>query len=665
MVIVTSTPWEEANQAYLSAALKVIKHRLAMHAAGSSGDSEAETQLYEAQETLQRAREVMSDPPALESLCESFGLTQFESDILLLCAGCELDAAFPSLCASAQGDPRKTYPTFSLSLAALPGPHWSALSPAWPLRRWRLLEIEASSTVVFSPLRIDERILHYLTGIQQLDERLSGIAEPLEAQSELAPSHLTAANKIAALWSRAGNPRESAVIQLSCDDVATKYAIAVAACLTSGLELILVHAQAIPTTAGELEAVIRLLQREAVLSGCAIMVDCDEDAVEPIRDEAISRLVDHVGGHLLLAGHHARRGAGRRPNIAFEIHSPTAGEQRAIWEHELRGVTDPSRVSEELVTQFDLSPQKISSACTEALASTVERDHATIGDLSGALWDACRAQTRPRLFDLAQRIESSFTWEDLVLPEAERQTLHEIVIHVRRRARVYEDWGFAAKSPRGLGISALFSGASGTGKTLAAEVLANELKLDLYRIDLSQVVSKYIGETEKNLRRVFDAAESGGAILLFDEADALFGKRTEVRDSHDRYANIEVSYLLQRMETYRGLAILTTNMKESLDPAFLRRIRFIVQFPFPSVENRVEIWRRAFPPSTPTEGLNADKLAQLNVVGGSIHNIALNSAFLAAEEEGPVRMRHILQAARSEYAKLEKPLSKTEVQGWE
>jgi SpoVK/Ycf46/Vps4 family AAA+-type ATPase len=190
------------------------------------------------------------------------------------------------------------------------------------------------------------------------------------------------------------------------------------------------------------------------------------------------------------------------------------------------------------------------------------------------------------------------------------------------------------------------------------------LQLDLYRIDLSQVVSKYIGETEKNLRRVFDAAEGGGAILLFDEADAIFGKRTEVKDSHDRYANIEVSYLLQRMEAYRGLAVLTTNMKNALDPAFMRRIRFVVQFPFPGAEQRAEIWSRIFPSDTPIEGLDVSQLALLNVAGGNIRNIALNAAFLAADAGEPVRMKYLLRAARSEYAKLEKPLTEAEIGGW-
>jgi len=250
------------------------------------------------------------------------------------------------------------------------------------------------------------------------------------------------------------------------------------------------------------------------------------------------------------------------------------------------------------------------------------------------------------------------------LQESQREILHEIALHVRHRFTVHEQWGFSKQSTRGLGISTLFSGPSGTGKTMAAEVLANEVRLDLYRIDLSQVVSKYIGETEKNLARVFEAAEGGGAILLFDEADALFGKRSEVKDSHDRYANIEVSYLLQRMESYRGLAVLTTNRKSALDPAFLRRLRFVVEFPFPDAPQRAEIWRRVFPQETPTLGLRIERLARLNAAGGHIRNIAMCAAFLAADAGEPVGMPHLLSAARSEFAKLEKPLTEAELAGW-
>ncbi len=231
-------------------------------------------------------------------------------------------------------------------------------------------------------------------------------------------------------------------------------------------------------------------------------------------------------------------------------------------------------------------------------------------------------------------------------------------------APVHDEWGFAAKSERGLGTSALFSGPSGTGKTLAAEVLANELGLDLFRVDLSRVVSKYIGETEKNLGRVFDAADAGGAMLLFDEADALFGKRSEVRDSHDRYANIEVGYLLTRMEAYRGVALLATNVKQALDQAFLRRPRFSVAFPFPNALLRAQIWRRTLPAAAPVGRLDFEKLARLDVTDGTIRNIALDAAFSAAVRDEPLDMADLLEAARRECAKLEKPLGAGELGGW-
>jgi SpoVK/Ycf46/Vps4 family AAA+-type ATPase len=256
------------------------------------------------------------------------------------------------------------------------------------------------------------------------------------------------------------------------------------------------------------------------------------------------------------------------------------------------------------------------------------------------------------------------TWDDLVLAETQKQILRQLAAQARYRMTVYESWGFAEKGRRGLGISALFAGASGTGKTLAAEVLARELGLDLYRIDLSGVVSKYIGETEKNLKQVFDAAEEGGVLLLFDEADALFGKRSEVKDSHDRYANIEVGYLLQRMENFQGLAILTTNLKASLDKSFQRRLRFTVDFPFPDAAQREAIWRRVFPARTPLKDVDSRLLAQLNMTGGNIRNIALNSAFLAAEAHSAVAMEHLLQAARLEAVKIERPLSDAETRGW-
>jgi SpoVK/Ycf46/Vps4 family AAA+-type ATPase len=232
---------------------------------------------------------------------------------------------------------------------------------------------------------------------------------------------------------------------------------------------------------------------------------------------------------------------------------------------------------------------------------------------------------------------------------------------VAYRNHVYEGWGFREQMNRGLGISALFVGESGTGKTMAAEVIANELELDLYRLDLSSVVSKYIGETEKNLRKLFDSAEDSGAILFVDEADALFGKRSEVKDSHDRYANIEINYLLQRMESYRGLAILASNMRSALDKAFVRRLRFIVDFPFPAIEQRADIWKSVFPAQMPIDGtLDYQHLAKLSLTGGNIHNVAINAAFLAAQKNAQISMKLVLSAARSEYKKLERPAKESD-----
>jgi hypothetical protein len=274
-----------------------------------------------------------------------------------------------------------------------------------------------------------------------------------------------------------------------------------------------------------------------------------------------------------------------------------------------------------------------------------------------------REHARRGLRGLATPVEPCAGWDDLVLPETQVDTLRQIAAHVRHQALVNQEWGFAAKHPRGLGLTVLFAGASGTGKTMAAEVIAAELDLDLYRIDLATVVSKYIGETEKNLRRIFSAASETDAILLFDEADALFGKRSEVRDSHDRYANLEVSYLLQQMEAYRGAAILTTNMPHALDPAFMRRLRFVVQFPFPDAAARARIWRGIFPAATPVGNLDWDQLARLNVAGGVIRNIATLAAFRAAADGGRVEARHILAAVRTEYTKLDKPLTAAETRG--
>jgi hypothetical protein len=341
-----------------------------------------------------------------------------------------------------------------------------------------------------------------------------------------------------------------------------------------------------------------------------------------------------------------------RDALTIEVEKPSADEQRELWSQCLGA--DAGGAAERLAGQFTLSQSEIRRICD-------------LGAREGRpgferVWRACVMASRPRLDTLAQRLDvKALSWDDLVLPAEEKALLRQIMDQVGQRHRVYETWGFGHRMSRGLGISALFAGESGTGKTLAAEVMAHELTLNLYRIDLSQVVSKYIGETEKNLRRLFDAAEDGGSILFFDEADALFGKRSEVKDSHDRYANIEINYLLQRMDAYRGLAILATNMKSALDTAFMRRLRFVVNFPFPGVPERQRIWARAFPDQADTHELDYERLASLNLTGGSIQNIAVNAAFLAARADTAITMPVVADAVRGEFRKLDKPINEADL----
>ena len=628
-------------------------------------------------------------PAAIEQLCQLFGLSPFERAIVLLCASLELQHEIAPLVASRVHEP--ITPTFNLALTHFPNAHWSAFTPESPLRRWHLLEIGTASSLMHSPLRISERILHFLVGDRQLDPQLMGIVKTLPTAygPVLPPSQQKLqADMVTLLQSTSTIP----LVQLCGFDSETKQAIATAACAELHYGLLKVAADRLPTDGNQLYLVQTLWEREALLTRSLLLLDCDNMSetgegiqVASPQITSISRLLETCQAPLLVFSRD-RRSVHQRPVFNFEITQPTATEQRQLWRQSLKAIleTENAESSEtaittqidKLVSHFSLSPLAIQTVCDQSLAqqaaslgpshsSERSSEHSVApSTLAEHLWRACLSYARPKLEELAQPIRTQVTWDDLVLPDKEKQILQTITTQVRQRDQVYEKWGFANKGQRGLGISVLFAGSSGTGKTLAAEVLANELHLDLYRIDLSSVVSKYIGETEKNLRRIFDAAEMGGAILLFDEADALFGKRSEVKDSHDRYANMEVAYLLQRMEAYRGLAILTTNLKNALDQAFLRRLRFVVQFPFPDAVQRAEIWQRVFPKLTPTENLSYQKLARLNVPGGNIRNIALNAAFLAAADDLPVQMQHVLQSAQSEYIKLERPLTEAEIKGW-
>jgi hypothetical protein len=662
-------------------------------------------------------------PPALILLSQQLRLSDFERSLLLLCAAMELDTQIAELCALAQNHRHRPYPTFALALACFDNPEWTILLPERPLRYWRLIEIHQSGVqpLTTSPLRADERIVNYLKGLNYLDDRLSALVFPLnpwqgQATNTILPlpaSGQQVVDAIAQQIKQAFQQQRFPIVQLTGIDTPSKQYISWQVCQDLGLNLYRLPLELLPTQGTELETVARLWQRDSLLLPLALYIDVQslDEVASTGGMAALRRFLNRSEGIFFLDVRESGL-ALERPTVTFDITKPTPIEQREAWALALgthadsitsppspfhphpnpfpegegviegegvnqqesttplkkggRGdrtgeqgsieLSSPSNIPAQLANQFHLNLVEIGK---------IARNVQTQGENSEEswaqqLWKGCLASTRPRLDTLAQRLETKATWEDIVLPPEELELLHQIAEQVRHRGVVYDEWGFRQRMNRGLGVSALFAGESGTGKTMAAEVIANDLRLHLYRIDLSAVVSKYIGETEKNLRRLFDAAEDGGAILFFDEADALFGKRSEVKDSHDRYANIEINYLLQRLEAYRGLAILATNFKSALDAAFMRRLRFIVNFPFPGLKERRVMWQKVFPQQTPIGKLDFNRLAQFNLTGASIHNIALNGAFLAAREEKKVTMELILKAARTEYKKLERPINEAD-----
>jgi AAA+ superfamily predicted ATPase len=629
--------WTTANQRVLMAEFERLNAQI------TGGDSSA------AESELAAARGSLPVPAAIDALVDAFGLSGFERDILLLCAGVEMNAGLAAAVA-----PDSTAPisvTFSVALARLSEPHWSALTPVSPLRAWRLIEVRDERPLTSSRLSLDERVLHYIAGLNYLDPRLQDIVRPQADETLLSNSQMAVVDSV--MDELEARPASSHIVQLHGDDPVGQREVARRIAEQVGLKLHVLRSQDIPASVQEADALALLWSRETILSAVALFVQADD-----AKSAAVTRLAERLTG-LLFVGCGRPMSLNRR-DLRFAVDRPRADEQKQLWALALGPHAARLNGSlDSIAGQFRVSTDVMGRA-----AEVLGTQPRSLDDIESIVRSACSNSIDHQLDELAQRIVPAASWNDLVLPEAELSMLRQIATHVRHRLRVFEDWGFADKSARGTGISVLFSGESGTGKTMAAEVLANELRLELYRIDLASLVSKYIGETEKNLRRIFDAAEDSGAILLFDEADALFGKRSEVNDSHDRYANIEVSYLLQRMEAYRGLAILTTNLKSALDTAFQRRLRFVVQFPFPGQQQREQIWRGIYPASTPLEGIDHSRLARLNVAGGSIRNIALNAAFLAAESSQPVSMAHLLQAARGEATKRERPFSDAETREW-
>jgi hypothetical protein len=595
---------------------------------------------------------------AIDTLAVRFGLTDFERDVLLLCVAPELDPSFERLYAYVQDDATRKYITPYLAFTLLGGGEPAGLVrasflPDAPLRRWCLLTTETAvsgGALSGRALRLDEGLANHILGISRLDERCQRVVRAAPRVA-LPSCQRDIVSQLAQWLSSNNSSNRPKLINLIGPPDSGRLAVARAVCDQIGLNLFVLDPPTLPPAGPDRRELITLLEREAVLLDLVFYLDFE--LLKPEDVQSFHLDLDRSVAPMVVASR--ERFQCEREMLAVQVARPDAMSQIGLWRQALgeSGGSLNGQI-EAIAEQFDFGPHSIARAVVLAENYATLRSSGDNSIRGEDLWHACRQQAGPQLEQLAQKVVPCYDWDDIVVPAEVLRQLQEITAQVGHRPAVYQGWGFGKKLNRGRGISALFSGASGVGKTMAAEVMSQHLKLDLYRIDLAGVVSKYIGQTEKNLRCVFDAAERSGAILFFDEADALFGKRSEVKDSHDRYANIEVNYLLQRMEEYRGLAILATNMKSFLDSAFMRRLRFIVDFPFPDAAQRMEIWRRVFPPAAAIRGLDYGALSRLEIAGGNIRNIAVNAAFLAVSEGVPIGMEQVMKAARREYTKIDR-----------
>jgi len=425
--------------------------------------------------------------------------------------------------------------------------------------------------------------------------------------------------------------------------------VARTAAATIGKDLFEVDVSALPPEADDLKRELTLLARECLLTGgmpllCNVGTNTDERGNARLRAVATHFAVAIEGPILVTAPVNYPAMRWDRPMVVLEIKPPTSACRAALWHHELGQGTQED--AEFLATQYPLAPALIHHAAKGAKARANGRKMQPEDIYAGI-----RAVLDDKLGDYAKRVEVTQTWDDLVLPEDQMEAVQYLIARIRQRRTVYEQWGFAAKVGKGLGTSALFSGPPGTGKTMVAALIAKELGLELYQVDMAKITSKYIGETERNLAALFDAAEAGHAILLFDEADSLFGKRTEVKSSNDRYANLETNYLLQRLESFTGICLLTSNHESNIDPAFQRRLSLHVRFDVPEAEERESLWRAMLPTAAPVAAsVDFAGLARRFVMsGGYIRNAALRAAFLAADEGTEITAKHLERAAKLEY----------------
>jgi hypothetical protein len=606
----------------------------------------------------------------LDRLARVFGLTDFEMDAFLICLAPALDLRYERLYGYLQDDVTRRYPGVNLVLDLLcePGPKrlrmLSHFTDGASLIQYNLLEPVPSTrldktTLLGQILRPDNVVIAWLLGDYRPHPELGPSARLTRVDGEQT-DQLLAESVIEGVDADA---LHEAIIAFWGPDQARQQAAARMLAVRTGCPLLNVDLQ--DAIEDEVQPIrfLRLALRDAQLVGAMLCISSWDvilkDGAPPI---ALLAKLYTFPGTVIVAGHEDWQSKGvvrDRVILKFAFPIPLYSQRQAMWEHYLGEESSIHELDlKHLAGQFTLTAGQTKDVVSSAIDQAVQRGESL---RSEDLFVAARAHSNPRLAGLARKIEPRFDWDDIVLPKDRVDLLHEIVNTVRSRPQVLEGWSVGVKLASS-GVTVLFAGEPGTGKTMAAEIIAGELGLDLYKIDLSSVVSKYIGETEKNLERIFDEAATSNAILFFDEADALFGKRSEVKDAHDRYANIEISYLLQRMEAYDGVTILATNLRANLDEAFTRRLQFAVDFPFPGEEDRLRIWQTLFPESVPTDsGIDFPALAaRFKFAGGNIRNVIVSAAYLAAADGRRVNMSHLLHGTRRELQKMRRLINESE-----
>jgi hypothetical protein len=618
---------------------------------------------------LAARRAEAGDASPLGRLARLFGLDDFAADVLLLTVAPELDPRYERLYAYLQDDVTRKRPTVDLALrlfCVTPDEAVAArtaFAPPAPLLLHGLIQLvdegQRQPTLPARAIKLDDRLVAELLGQPVVDATIAPFVAPVESPRALSDLILPP-ELLDRLRRTVGDAGAGLVLGVQGGYGSGRRALAEALCAEAGWPLLAVDLDR--ARAGDLAPAeaLRRIGREAILRGAALFwggadAILREEAAIPWRWALLEALDEYAGcSFLALEEPWEARGALRRRRfLRVELPTTSYGARERLWRQRLNGDGPDEAALRALASTFRLSGGQIRDAVAMArsLAGWAGRPVATED-----LYAACRAQSSGRLDNLAHKIRATYTWDDIVLPPDQLGQLREICLQVRHRRTVLEQWGFDRHLAMGKGVNVLFAGQSGTGKTMAAEIIAADLGLELYKVDLSTLVSKYIGETEKNLDRIFRAAREANAILFFDEADAIFGKRSEVKDAHDRYANIEVGYLLQKMEEYDGVVILATNLRKNLDDAFLRRLHLAIEFPFPEEPDRLRIWGKVFPPAAPlAEDVDLAACArQFKLAGGNIRNVALLAAFLAADEGDQIRMVHLIRAVKREYQKLGK-----------